>query len=115
MVSIIIIAAILLFMRLVSAGFILSVIRKQWKLLHKPIDPDLRTFQYALFVMSCIIFAGNGVPIVIDTVTLFVETSRPETLGALSISYAMSNAITAMVSAILIWFMYKIAENSTKE
>lgn len=115
MISIAIIAFILLIMRLISAGFILSVLRKQWRLLHKPIDADLRLFQRILFAMSVIIFLGNGVPIVIDTITLFVETSRPAKLAALSISYALSNALTAMVSAILIWLMYKIAEASTRE
>lgn len=115
MVSIVIIAFILLVMRLISAGFMLSVLRKQWKSLKKPIDKDLVVFQRILFGMSVIIFLGNAVPIVIDTVTLFVETSRPDQLAALSVSYALSNALTAMMSAILIWFMYRIAENSTKD
>lgn len=54
-----------------------------------------------------ITFIGNFVPIVIDVATLLnsVHPTNPNSLG---IGYAFSNAITAAISAIGWWVLYKV-------
>lgn len=123
------VALFLLIARLISVGFIITVIIKQARLFGKSIDftlvPNLSKLQQTsvyrirrvLFILSVIILLGNLVPIVIDWITLIGdELGRPSFLRSISIAYAASNALTAMFSAIMIWTLYKLAGiGSTKE
>lgn len=122
MVDLQLIAFFLLIARIISVIFICLVIRKQAGLFGKTLDieavPYLTRLQIrnvylirrVLFILSLVILAGNLVPIVIDAITLFNnDLGRPTNLRAISIAYAFSNALTAMVSAIMIWTLYKLA------
>lgn len=128
MVSLQLIAFFLLIARLISVTFIVIVLRLQWRLFKTEIDftlvPNLTKLQKqkvyrvrkVLFCLSCIIFLGNMVPIVIDTITLFDNTlGRPSNLRAISIMYAFSNAFTAMFSVIMIWALYKLSGLTTHD
>lgn len=123
MVALQTIAIFLLIARLISVAFILVILRLQWKLFGTKIDftlvPNLTTLgrnrvylaRKILFALAVIIFLGNLVPIVIDTITILNsnDIGRPSGLRLISILYASSNALTAMFSAIFIWFLYKVA------
>lgn len=109
-VSIQIIAAILLFFRIVSMTFIGIVLWKQWNLFKRPTLPQLILFRRVLFAIAIGIAIFNIIPIVIDALTLFVDTGRPQSLKPISIAYAFSNSIGAALSSVLIWALYKLAE-----
>lgn len=113
MISITVIAGLLLVFRVVSDVLIALVIRRQWRLLKLPVpkeyredEKSIKKFRKILFFLSIAIFVGNAIPVVIDALTLFVETGRPANLRAISIAYAFSNATTALVSATLVWLLY---------
>lgn len=121
MVDIKTIALLLLLARAVSVTFIVLVLYRQWKLFGTQIDfklvPNLTKMERkhvyqirkVLFTLSAIILAGNMIPICIDVLTLFVETSRPRSIAPISIAYAFSNAFTAAFSALMIWTLYRVA------
>ncbi len=113
MLSITVIAGLLLIFRVVSDILIALVIRRQWQLLRLPVpeeyrddEKSIKKFRKILFLLSLGIFVGNAIPIFIDALTLFVETGQPAVLRPVSISYAFSNATTALVSATLVWLLY---------
>lgn len=127
-VSIQIIAGFLLIARLVSVIFIGIILKLQWGLFKREIDfrlvPNLTKYERrkvylarkVLFALAVIIFCGNFIPIIIDTITLLGnDLSRPANLKAISVLYAGSNALTAMFSAIFIWALYKVAGLTTSD
>ena len=111
--------------RVIGVIFMVMVLVLQIRLFGKPINfdlvPNLSILQQekvymirrVLFGLSLTIFLGNMIPIAIDWVTLFSETSRPDTLSWLSIGYGISNATTDMVSGFMIWVLYKLAGFTT--
>lgn len=113
-ISITTFAILLLIGHTVAAGFIFSVLRRQAALLRQPIDRYYRTFRIGLFALSAIIFIGTIVPMIIDTLTLFVETQRPESLYTISIVYASSNMVRDISSALVIWLLYRISASSNR-
>ena len=128
MVSIQVIAIFLLIARLISVIFIAVVLRLQWRLFKSSIDfslvPNLSNFEKkrvylarkVLFALALAVFLGNMVPIVIDTITIFNDNlGRPTALQIISVAYAASNALTAMLSAILVWALYRIAGLTSAE
>lgn len=112
-------AFMLLIGHILSLIFIILVIKKQWRLLKLPVaggdSETVRHFRRMFFFLSLAIVAGNVIPVIIDTLTLFVETGRPAQLKPISVAYAFSNMTTAVVSAFLIWMMYRIASRSNLE
>ncbi len=113
MISIILLASILLVFHVVSTILIALVIKRQWKLFRVPIPKEyssdassIRKFRKLLFFLSIAILIGNIIPIVIDVLTLFIETGRPANLRIISIFYSVSNATTALISATLVWLLY---------
>lgn len=113
-VSIQSLALILALLHIGSVFFISFVIRRQLGLFKIETPEYLKHFRRVLFTLSVIILIGNIIPIVVDLLTLFVETGRPHQLRVVSVLYALSNAITALVSAYLIWRLYRLAAD-TKE
>lgn len=115
------IALCLLIARLISVTFIVLVLVRQYRLFGLPIDFSLvpgisklekrsvYRLRRVLFTLSVVIFLGNMIPILIDCLTLFIETSRPAHVHTISIMYAFSNSLTAMFSAIMIWLLYRVA------
>jgi len=111
MIPLKLLAFVLLVMHIASAVYIFTVLRKQARLLMLPIDTYLKHFRMALFALSAAIFVGNIIPIVIDVLTLLVPINRPVSVSFVSLAYALSNALTALVSAYLIHMLYRLAAN----
>lgn len=108
MIEVKVLAAILLFLRLVAVFFLLFVISRQLKFLFRK-DQDLTVVRMVLMTLLGLTFIGNFVPITIDIVTLLRQdvSGKPDTLLA---AYALSNAFTAAISAIGWWVLYRIIE-----
>lgn len=122
-ISIETLALILMIAHSASAVFMTRVLYRQWGLfkikyddldIEKSITHDIKRFRLTLFVLSCIVFAGNIIPIVIDGITLFGDNSlhRNPTVPLISLLYAVSNALTALISAYLIYTLYRIAKGT---
>lgn len=105
-----------------SVIFMTFVLRRQYKLFShdvtyndarfEPIDiKRIKRFRLGLFLLSCVVLLGNVVPIAIDAVTIFGGNSvnRPTHVHTISLLYAVSNALTALISAYLISTLYRIA------
>jgi len=104
-------ASILLAIRVISVFFIVLVIKRQWALFKLPIHEDIKTFRIVLFLLSVAILIGNIIPIVVDVMALFGATNRPDQIPTASVFYSFSNAITAVLSSILVWLLYCIAND----
>lgn len=96
-------------------AFITNVIRRQWTLFSLPTTHRLRGMRKVLFGLSLIIFTSNLAPIVIDILTIFSTTDRPPTVSAVSLSYALSSNLPALLSSILIWLLYRMAEQALRD
>lgn len=105
------VAAILLVGHIVSASFMLLVVRRQRALTKLPIDSDLLPFRRTLNRLSVAILIGNIIPILIDILTITAHDSlrREDSPSGIGIIYGISNAVTAVISAYLIWTLYKQA------
>ena len=101
------ISAILFVLHLVASGFMLLVIKRQFGLFKKYIDPELRTFRLILFLLSVSIFLGNLVPLIIDLCNALGVA--PDEVPVGRVVYITANAIVAVISSILIWSMYRMA------
>lgn len=122
-ISIETLALILMLAHLASDVFMARVLYRQWGLfkityddygIPQNITRDIKRFRMTLFVLSCIVFAGNTVPIIIDAVTFFASNplNRNPTVPLISLLYAVSNALTALISAYLIFTLYRIAKGT---
>ena len=101
------ISTVLFILHLIASGFMLSVLRKQLGLFKKYIDPELRAFRMVLFLLSTSIFLGNLIPLTIDFINAIGDSSSEVPIGRLL--YISTNAIVAVISAGLIWSMYRMA------
>lgn len=109
MIEVKVLAAILLSLRIVSVVFLAFVISRQLKFLFQK-DQILTTVRIVLMTLIGLTFIGNFVPIIIDVSTLMREdiSGKPSVLLS---SYALSNALTAAISAIGWWVLYRVIEN----
>lgn len=105
-----------------SVLFMTFVLRRQYKLFSYDVTYDdsrfeeadirrIKHFRMGLFLLSCVVLGGNVVPIAIDLLTIFGgnAVNRLSQVHTISILYAISNALTALISAYLISTLYKIA------
>lgn len=78
------------------------------------LSQDIKNFRRTLFTLSVIVFAGNIVPVVVDAITVFSDNAlhRNPEVPLISIIYAVSNALVAIISAYLIFTLYRIAKAS---
>lgn len=119
-------ATILIVMHLGSSIFMGFVLKRQYSLFSHDITADdskyeatdikrIKRFRMGLFLLSCVVLLGNVVPIVIDLVTIIGNNSvnRTPHVHTISILYAVSNALTALISAYLISTLYRIAKSAT--
>lgn len=96
-------ALFLLFGRLGTVFFMLSVLRIQYKL--KGIKDAVSPLRKTMLWLSTTILLGNAVPIIIDTLGIFGKGSF-----GLLIAYVISNNITALLAAIMVWQVYRLAK-----
>ena len=101
------ISLVLFFLHLIASLFMISVIRKQLGLFKKYIDPELRGFRMILFSLSVAVLIGNFVPLTIDFINAINPAVDEVPFGR--VLYITANAIIAVVSAGLIWSMYRQA------
>lgn len=108
MIEVKLLAAILLFLRLITVTSLAFVISKQLKFLFRK-DQELSTVRVVLMTLIGLTFIGNFVPIIIDVSTLMRDdiSGAPSTLLT---AYALSNALTAAISAIGWWVLYRVIE-----
>lgn len=103
-------AIILLIGHGISTGFTLSVIRRQRELFKIKVDPEVQSVRRVLFGMSVTVALGNVIPIVVDALTIGAFVARSSNhVSTIGLFYSLSNVVTAAVSAILIWTLYRLA------
>lgn len=103
-------ASILITGHIISAIFTSIVINRQRNLFRIKVDPDIQKVRRVLFGMSITVFIGNLIPILVDAGTLVGSITRSSHhVNAVGILYSVSNVVTAVVSAILIWTLYRLA------
>lgn len=104
-------ASILLVGRLISEGFIIAVIRKQWKVRKTPIHPRLKALRKVLTLLAVLVFLGNIYPLFLDAYTLFYPGVRTtDTVNLAGVFYSLDNSFTFMLASILIWTLYKLSD-----
>lgn len=104
-------ASLLLLGRLISEGFIIAVLRKQWKIRKSPIHPKLRGLRKVLTLLAVLVFIGNLYPLGLDLVTLFNAGVRTnDTVNLVGTIYSLDNNLTFMFASILIWTLYKLSD-----
>lgn len=104
-------AFMLLIGRLVSDGFIIAVLRKQWKIRKTRTHPRLMSIRRVLTLLAILVFVGNIYPLLLDAYTLVnagVRTSP--TANIVGVIYSLDNNLTFMFASILIWTLYKLSD-----
>lgn len=109
-------AIILLVIRLISTGFILSVLFLQIPLFKVKLAPAEQITRLILFLLSAVLLFGNVIPVIIDFTTAVGAVERSTSvLNQISLLYSFSNAMTSLGSAVLVWLMYKLIAISLGE
>lgn len=104
-------AFILLVGRLISEGFIIAVLRKQWKIRNAPIHPKLKNLRKVLTLLAVLVFIGNIYPLLLDAYTLIAPGIRTsQTVNLVGTFYSLDNNLTFMFASILIWTLYKLSD-----
>ncbi len=105
-----ILAVLLVTGHLASAFFISRVLILQIPLFKARRYPELKWFRRILFTLALAIFIGNFIPILIDGLTIvdFVHRSTKH-VNSVGVAYSISNALVFSLSALLIWFLYRLA------
>lgn len=95
----------LLIGRLITVFIMIIVVRKQYGYLKAREYPELHQLRKVLLWGSLVILMGNIVPIIIDTFGLLGRGSF-----AWLLTYVISNNLTAMLSAYMMWYSIKLTE-----
>lgn len=104
-------AFLLLIGRLISEGFIIAVLRKQWKIRNSPIHPRLKGLRKVLTLLAVLVFIGNLYPLGLDLYTLFDASIRTSpNANIVGVIYSLDNNLTFMFASILIWTLYKLSD-----
>lgn len=104
-------AFLLLLGRLISEGFIIAVLRKQWRIRNSPIHPRLKNLRKVLTLLAILVFIGNLFPLWLDAYTLFYPGIRTtNTVNLVGVIYSLDNNLTFMFASILIWTLYKLSD-----
>lgn len=101
---------VLLAISAVAMFFIVRVLVKQIKLFRYPItDQDISHFRNVLFAISLTIIIMGLIPIAINIATLFIDTSRPNTVQPISFIYSMGVHLQTLFLSYLLWRIYRLA------
>ena len=101
-------ALMLLIFRIVSVGLIVDVIRKQIELRRRPIgNKEAKQLREDMYKLAITALALNIIPILVDVFTIFGITTRPNTVGIISIIYMLSYASGTLLLTGIIWRMYR--------
>ena len=103
-------ALMLLIFRIVSVGLIVDVIRKQIELRRRPIgNKEAKQLREDMYKLAITALALNIIPILVDVFTIFGITTRPNTVGIISVIYMLSYASGTLLLTGIIWRMYRKA------
>lgn len=104
-------AAILLVGRLISEGFIIAVMRKQWRIRKTKTHPRLMTIRKVLTLLAILVFIGNIYPLLLDAYTLYdAQVRTSQNVNLVGVFYSLDNNLTFMFASILIWTLYKLSD-----
>lgn len=105
-------ALILLAIRFKALHLIYQVVQKQLHLMKHPIDPEVTGYRKTLYYLTLLLAGSNIIPIIFDififlkgTGIVFATVSSQPLL----IIYTVSNALAALLAAILISKIYRNA------
>lgn len=105
-------AAILLIVRIASMILMGAVLKRQLQLFKMPIDKEIKHYRIILFLLALAIFAGNIIPATIDFLTIVDGLTRSaKTINGVGLVYSMAWTATSLLSAILIWWLYRMSHN----
>lgn len=105
-------AAILLIVRIASMILMGAVLKRQLQLFKMPIDKEIKHYRIILFLLALAIFAGNIIPATIDFLTTVDGLTRSaKTINGVGLVYSMAWAVTSLLSAVLIWWLYRMSHN----
>lgn len=102
-----IIAIILLLGRLVALYFIISVIRRQVRLIR--IVDNVGTIRKVLFGLSSAMLGMQFVPIIINVLAI-AEPLYKSTIAPFGAVYAFSNMVFSIVASVMLWLMYELID-----
>ena len=112
---------ILLAISAVSMYFIVRVLLKQIRLLRAPFEEAeqydeatrkiLHRFRFVLFIISLTIIVMGLVPVVINILTLLVNTDRPTEVQPISFIYSFAVHLQGLMLAYLVSRLYRLASN----
>lgn len=121
MISLQIYVLLLLAISAVSMYFIGGVVAKQIRLLRAPFaqadeydEPTrkiLVRFRYVLFIISLTIIFMGLIPIVINVITLLVDTGRPDEVPTISLIYSLGVHLQGLFLSYLVSRLYQLARN----
>lgn len=108
-----IVAGVLLVIRLVVVKLLDFVIKRQRKLLKRPISPEARVLRKNLHAIALSMQASNLIPIVLDSLILLDELGiiNHQRTTELIITYAISNSLFILMAAYMLYSMYKLSEH----
>lgn len=114
-------AFILLVLRLIATHFLIRVLKAQWELMKRPLashartlvdEQDIISYRKQLFYLTLALAGSNLLPIIFD---LFIMTKGigiiwfTVTTTEFLIVYTISNALAALLAAVLIYRIYRNA------
>lgn len=104
-----ILAAILLLGRLVALYFIVSVIKRQYKLFRA--KDDIGTLRKVMFGLSLAMLGMQLIPIIVDVVGIIAPNLKASAVPRpLGIAYTFSNMIFSIVASIMLWLIYEVID-----
>lgn len=92
--------------RVVTIVFVFLVARLQWRLIRQNKGPKLQVYRIILFSLSVILLLGNIFPLLLDIKGIFGKGSF-----LLLVLYVDSNAITALLAAVMMYYLYHRTRN----
>lgn len=106
-----VLASILLIGRLISEGFIIAVMRKQWRIRKTKTHPRLMKIRRVLTLLAVLVFIGNIYPLLLDAYTLYdAQVRTTQNVNLVGVAYSLDNNLTFMFASILIWTLYKLSD-----
>lgn len=105
-------AFILLILRLVATYLLVGVIKSQRELMKRPIDEEIKGFRRDLHWLTIALMLSNIPAIILDVFFIFKGVGWAWTVASnepILIFYTISNAVSAMLAAVLISKIYRDA------
>lgn len=111
------IAAVLLILRILGGFYLVKILRIQIGLLRKPINEEVWDFRRKLHYIILALFTGNLIPIILDALVVLQGVGIGSNIRTepVLVVYAASNALIALLFAILLYKIYSMANQPIVE